>query len=67
MKKHAGLLAPTEKGVSEDLSTWLSVKELNLKATQYLKDSVSPDLSSEVDRIDIRPDKGIVKFHYKDP
>ena len=27
-----------------------------------MRESVSPDLSLELDRIDIRPDKGVVKF-----
>ena len=66
IKKPSGLLAPTQKGASADLSTWLPVNTLKLKAEKYLQDSISRDLSTNLDRLDIRPDKGIVKFIYKD-
>ncbi|MDZ4808489.1 MAG: PepSY-associated TM helix domain-containing protein [Bacteroidota bacterium] len=66
IKKQTGLLAPTQKGVSSDLSTWLSVDSLKKNAVLYLHDSVSPTLSATIDRIDIRPDKGIIKFTFKD-
>ncbi len=66
IKKQTGLLAPTKKGVSADLSTWISIDSLQKNAIRFLHDSVSPDLSSAVDRIDVRPDKGIVKFTFKD-
>ncbi|HEU4472757.1 MAG TPA: PepSY domain-containing protein [Flavisolibacter sp.] len=66
IKKQTGLLAPTQKGSSSDPAQWLSIAELQRKAENYLIDSVSATLSTEVDRIDIRPSKGIVKFIYKD-
>ena len=66
IKKQTGLLAPTQKGRSDNLSTWLTVDSLQKNAVRYLQDSVSPTLSVTVDRIDIRPDKGIVKFTFKD-
>jgi len=65
IKKQTGLLAPTEKGISSNLTTWLPIHTLQLKAETFLHDSVSKLLSTELDRIDIRPDKGIVKFVYK--
>jgi uncharacterized iron-regulated membrane protein len=65
IKKNTGLLAPTQKGVSNDLSTWLPIDSLTQKAIAYLRDSVSADLSTELDRIDIRPGKGIAKFIFK--
>lgn len=65
IKKQTGLLAPTQKGVSADLSTWLPVDSLQKIAIQILRDSVSAELSPELDRIDIRPNKGIVKFVFK--
>jgi uncharacterized iron-regulated membrane protein len=65
IKKHAGLLAPTHKGTSSDLSTWVSVDSLKNASIRYLADSVSPALSNEIDRIDIRPDKGTVKIVFK--
>lgn len=66
IKKQTGLLAPTQKGVSADLSTWLSIDSLKKNAVRYLHDSVSVSLSATVDRIDIRPDKGTIKFTFKD-
>ena len=65
IKKQTGLLAPTQKGVSSDLSSWLSVDSLKKNAVRYLHDSVSPTFSATIDRIDIRPDKGIIKFTFK--
>ncbi len=67
-KKHSGglILPKTEKGVSVNLSTWLSYAELNALALQALRDSFPEPLSPTVDRIDARPDKGIVKFVFKD-
>lgn len=65
-KKQVALLPPTAKGVSAKASTWLPVDQLTLKAHQYLQDSVGRHLSLELDRIDIRPDKGIAKYVYID-
>ena len=61
-KKKTGLLAPTQKGVSIKPHEWLTVDSLHKLATKYLRDSVGPSLSNELDRIDIRPSRGIVKF-----
>lgn len=63
-KKNSGgvLLAKSYKGTSTDLKDWLPIDSLHKNACQYLHDSVSADLSAEVDRIDIRKDKGMVKF-----
>src|SRR5690606_26768834 len=66
IKKQTGLLAPTQKGVSKDLATWLPIDSLYKNAVRYLKDSVSSGLSADIDRVDIRPDRGIVKFTFKD-
>lgn len=63
-KKHSGdlLLARSYQGSSSDLSRWLSIDSLHRRAQELLRDSVSADLSTEVDRIDIRKEKGMVKF-----
>ena len=66
IKKQTGLLAPTKQGTSKDLSTWLSIDSLQKNAIRFLYDSVSTNLSAIVDRIDVRPDKGIVKFKFKE-
>jgi hypothetical protein len=66
IKKQTGLLAPTQKGLSSDLSRWLPIDSLQKNAVRFLHDSVSATLSATIDRIDIRPDKGIIKFTFKD-
>lgn len=72
LKKHSGdlLLPKTYVGTSTDLKNWLPIDSLHKMALQVLRDSVSKDLSPELDKIDIRRDKGTVKFvfenHYTD-
>jgi hypothetical protein len=61
----SGLLAATQKGVSTDLAAWLSIDSLKKNAVRYLRDSVDAGLSPELDRIDIRPDRGVIKFTFK--
>jgi uncharacterized iron-regulated membrane protein len=63
-KKNSGglIMAKSYKGSSTDLKDWLSVDSLYKNACVYLTDSVSKNLSTEIDRIDIRKDKGMVKF-----
>jgi hypothetical protein len=63
-KKNSGgvILAETFEGSSTDLKDWLPIDVLHQKALGVMRESVSPDLSPELDRIDIRPDKGTVKF-----
>lgn len=39
---------------------------LHANACRYLHDSVSPDLSLKLERIDIRKDKGMVKFVFEE-
>ena len=66
-KKHSGglILPETYIGTSTDLKNWLPIDSLHNIACQILHDSVSTDLSLELDRIDIRKNKGVVKFIYK--
>jgi len=63
-KKDTGglILAKTSQGTSSDLKDWLPIHVLHEKAVAVMRESVSPDLSLELDRIDIRPDKGVAKF-----
>jgi len=58
--------APTSKGISSDLKTWLPIDSLQTIAINTLHDSISPNLSSELERIDARPSKGILKFVFLD-
>jgi len=63
-KKHSGglLLPKSHQGVSTDLKDWLPIDSLHRNACRVLHDSVSESLSLVTDRIDIRMDKGMVKF-----
>lgn len=67
-KKNSGgyLLAKTAQGQQRGLSNWLPLDSLQKIAIAVLKESVSADLSTEIDRMDIRPDKGIVKVLFVD-
>lgn len=67
-KKHSnGILMPeTYVGTSTDLKQWLPLDSLHTKAIAVLHDSVAPDLSPMIDRIDVRKEKGAVKFIFKD-
>jgi len=66
-KKHSGeiLLAKTYQGSSTNLAEWLPIDSLHSIANKVLHDSISQNLSLELDRIDIRKGKGIVKFIYE--
>jgi hypothetical protein len=63
-KKNSGglIMAKSYKGSSTDLKDWLPIDSLHKNACKILHDSVSPDLSLNLERIDIRKDKGMVKF-----
>jgi uncharacterized iron-regulated membrane protein len=49
-------------GTTSDLSNWLPLDSLQTIAFRVLHDSINPDLRTDLDRIDIRPDRGMVKF-----
>ncbi len=63
-KKNTGgyILPESFKGTSTDLSKWLPIDSLRKNAFRIAHDSISSSLSTELERIDIRPDKGMVKF-----
>lgn len=67
-KKHSGglILPKSHQGTSTELHTWLPIDSLHKNACQILHDSVSSDLSPELERIDIRKDMGMVKFVFVD-
>lgn len=67
-KKHSNgiILAETRKGTSVDFMEWLSVDSLNKCAVQILHDSISKEIDPAPERIDIRKEKGIIKFTYED-
>ncbi|EAZ79189.1 PepSY domain-containing protein [Algoriphagus machipongonensis] len=61
-KKKVELLPPTTKTKSELKENWISPTEM-IQIAQSVMDSLGE--SREVDRIDIRPDKGIAKVTFK--
>lgn len=65
-KKHSGgiILPKSYKGTSTDLKTWQPLDKLNNIAAQILSDSVDVNLSTELNRIDVRQSKGMLKFTY---
>ncbi|MEJ0056649.1 MAG: PepSY domain-containing protein [Bacteroidota bacterium] len=67
-KKNSGglILAKSYQGTSTDLKDWISIDSLHKIASRVAHDSISPGLSLELDRIDIRKDKGMVKFVFVD-
>lgn len=67
-KKNTGglILAKSQQGTSTDLKKWLPLDSLHRNACQILHDSVSQHLSLELERIDVRKDKGMVKFVFAD-
>ncbi|MBO0590317.1 PepSY domain-containing protein [Cellulophaga sp. E16_2] len=66
-KNSAGLLlAETQKGSSSEFSEWLPLSVLYEKAATVMKDSVDVTTPIVLDRVDIRKDKGVIKFIYED-
>lgn len=50
------------KGTSTDLKDWLPFDSLHKNACQIFRDSISSTLPLDLERIDARVDKGMVKF-----
>lgn len=67
-KKHSSgqLLPQSYKGTSTELKDWLPLDSLHRNACKILHDSVSAELSFALERIDVRKDKGMVKFVFVD-
>lgn len=64
-KDSKGYLLPnTQKGVSAEATDWLLLGQLQDRAL-YLLDSLDNTLDPTVDRMDVRPSKGVVKFTFK--
>jgi uncharacterized iron-regulated membrane protein len=63
-KKEVELLQPpTQKGKSTQLAEWKTVEEVARTAMKAI-DSVTQE-KNEIDRMDVRPDKGIIKVLFK--
>ncbi|MFK7808347.1 MAG: PepSY-associated TM helix domain-containing protein [Saprospiraceae bacterium] len=67
LKKEIPAIQPkTQKGSSKDLSDWKSIAELSDIATEALHSTQLEQYANTVDRIDVRPSKGIVKVLFKE-
>lgn len=66
-KSHSGgwILPDTQDGTTQSVENWQSYSNLIEIAQQAIQDSISTDLDIAVDRIDVRPDKGVLKFTFK--
>jgi hypothetical protein len=62
-KKMAELTPPTQKGMSQDAANWMALERIQAIAIQYATDSLH--LSPGIDRIDVRPSKGIAKILFE--
>jgi hypothetical protein len=62
-KKELKLIPPTQKTKVELPGQWVNVEDILAIGSSYMKDSLGK--SPIIDRIDIRPDKGIAKIIYK--
>jgi len=67
-KKHSNglILAKSHEGTSTELKDWLPLDSLHSIACSLLHARVDNQLSLDLDRIDIRKDKGMVKFVFTD-
>lgn len=65
-KNSAGWLLPTtQKGSSTTLSEWLPISDLEILAQEAINNTLGQGISTELSRIDIRKNKGSLKFVYK--
>jgi hypothetical protein len=62
-KKQVQLLPPTQRGLTDNPASWISLDSIYNLATRYAADSLK--MSPEIDRIDIRPAKGIAKIVFE--
>jgi hypothetical protein len=59
-KKNTGLLPPSQAGISSDARQWISLDSMQIIAENFAHDSLKK--SPAIDRIDVRPGKGIAKI-----
>jgi len=62
LKKDVSVIQPpTQKGVSDNLIEWRSIAELKMLSINALHEAHPDQRNNLVDRLDVRPSKGIVK------
>lgn len=57
---------PTQQGSSKNLKTWIPMDSLVNLAVEEIRFQKGIEISTEVDRIDARPARGILKVIFKD-
>ena len=66
LKKEITLIQPpTQKGESQALTTWMPLEKIAIIATTSFYKSHPNQEGNPIDRMDVRPSKGIVKVLYK--
>ena len=67
LKKDVDIIQPpTQRGMSDNLMEWKSLGEINSIAESALHNAYPEQKENFVDRMDIRPSKGIVKILFED-
>jgi len=67
LKKDVAIIQPpTQKGVSKDLGTWKSIDELSTLAIAAFYAKYPDQEGNEIDRLDVRPSKGVAKVLFKE-
>lgn len=61
-KKQVGLLPKTQKGSNMETQAWISLDSISNIAIRYAEQKLKK--SPEIDRIDVRPQKGVAKIVY---
>ena len=64
-KEIAWIQPPSQKGVEQNLAKWKPLDELALLGTQALYKKHPAQNGNPIDRMDVRPSKGIVKILFK--
>ncbi len=66
-KKHSGgsILPQTQQGSSARLQDWLPLDSLRRSAEEAILTHLPPGTSTVVDRMDVRPEKGVVKVRFE--
>ena len=67
MKKHSGELIQDKnyQGSSNELDDWLPLDSLYKNACNIFRDSISETLPLTLERMDVRMDKGMIKFIFE--
>lgn len=66
LKKDVNLIQPpTQKGISKNLADWKPISELSLIAEEAFHKQYPDQINNGVDKMDVRPSKGIVKVLFE--